>query len=179
MARLDSGTVVLNRQWHVLEEIVGVALNSVKRELKEHEVRVEIPSDFPLMKIDGFLMEQVLVNLLENASRYTPAGSEIEISASVHQKRVEIRILDNGPGLPDGSEEKVFDKFFRGATVAPDGRRGVGLGLAICQAIIEAHGGKISAANRGKSGAVFSISLPCTETPPRIEVDSGAITTIA
>ena len=79
MARLDSGSVVLNRQWHVLEEIVGVALNAVKRELKDHEVRVTIPPDFPLLNIDGFLMEQVLVNLLENASRYTPAGSQIEI----------------------------------------------------------------------------------------------------
>ena len=81
MARLDSGSIVLNRQWHVLEEIVGVALNAVKRELKDHEVRVTIPADFPLLNIDGFLMEQVLVNLLENASRYTPVGSEIEITA--------------------------------------------------------------------------------------------------
>jgi two-component system sensor histidine kinase KdpD len=175
MARLDSGSVVLNQQWHVLEEIVGVALNSVKRDLKDHEVRVLIPNDFPLLKIDGFLMEQVLVNLLENASRYTPAGSEIEISAGVHDKWVEIRILDNGPGLPDGSAEKVFDKFFRGATVAPDGRRGVGLGLAICQAIVEAHGGKITAANRAERGAEFVVSLPCTEPPPRIEAESSTV----
>ena len=116
-------------------------------------MRVNIPADFPLLNIDGFLMEQVLVNLLENASRYTPAGSEIEISAVAKDKRAEIRIADNGPGLPAGSEQKVFDKFFRGATVAPDGRRGVGLGLAICQAIVEAHGGKITAANRREGGA--------------------------
>jgi two-component system sensor histidine kinase KdpD len=178
MARLDSGSIVLNRQWHVLEEIVGVALNSVKRELKDHEVRVTIPADFPLLKIDGFLMEQVLVNLLENASRYTPAGSEIEVSATAKDKRAEIRVFDNGTGLPIGSEEKVFDKFFRGATVAPDGRRGVGLGLAICRAIVEAHGGRIAAANRSEGGAEFVISLPCTETPPRIEAETGVISAI-
>jgi two-component system, OmpR family, sensor histidine kinase KdpD len=172
MARLDSGSVVLNRQWHVLEEIVGVVLNSVKRELKGHEVRITIPADFPLVKIDGFLMEQVLVNLLENASRYTPPGSEIEITAVANEKRAEIRIVDNGPGLPAGSEEKVFDKFFRGATVSPDGRRGVGLGLAICQAIVEAHGGKITASNRREGGAAFVINLPCTETPPRVEAEA-------
>jgi two-component system sensor histidine kinase KdpD len=176
MARLDSGSIVLNRQWHVLEEIVGVALHAVKRELKDHDVRVTIPPDFPLLNIDGFLLEQVLVNLLENASRYTPVGSEIEISASANDKRAEIRIVDDGPGLPAGTEEKVFDKFFRGSTVAPDGRRGVGLGLAICQAIIEAHGGKITAANRRDAGAEFIISLPSTETPPRIEAEIAATT---
>jgi two-component system, OmpR family, sensor histidine kinase KdpD len=171
MARLDSGSVVLNRQWHVLEETVGVALNAVKRELKDYRIRVNIPADFPLLNIDGFLIEQVLVNLLENATRYTPTNSTIEITAVAKDKHAEIRITDNGPGLPAGSEQKVFDKFFRGSTVAPDGRRGVGLGLAICQAIIEAHGGKITAANRNEGGAIFSIELPCTETPPLVEVE--------
>jgi two-component system sensor histidine kinase KdpD len=175
MARLDSGSIALNRQWHVLEEIVGVALNSVKRELKDHEVRVAIPADFPLINVDDFLIEQLLVNLLENASRYTPAGSQIEISAVAKEKSAEIRVADNGPGLPAGSEEKVFDKFFRGATIAPDGRRGVGLGLAICQAIVEAHGGKITAVNRRGGGAEFIIGLPCVETPPRIDVEAGAV----
>ena len=84
MARLDSGAVALNRQWNVLEEIVGVALNAVKREVRDFIVHVDIPADFPLLNIDGFLIEQVLVNLLENASRYTPIGSEIEISAVDH-----------------------------------------------------------------------------------------------
>jgi two-component system sensor histidine kinase KdpD len=176
MARLDSGMITLNRQWNVLEEIVGVALQSVKRELKDHEVRINIPADFPLLNIDGFLMEQVLVNLLETASRYTPAGSEIKIIAVAKDKAAEIHVIDNGPGLPSGSEEKVFDKFFRGSTVAPDGRRGVGLGLAICQAIIEAHGGKITASNRGDGGAAFVIRLPCDEPPPRIEAEANPMT---
>jgi two-component system sensor histidine kinase KdpD len=172
MARLDSGTIALNRQWNVLEEIVGVALNAVKREVREFVVRVDIPADFPLLNIDGFLMEQVLVNLLENASRYTPIGSEIEIAAVAKSNRAEIRIADNGPGVPPGSEEKIFDKFFRGSTITPDGRRGVGLGLAICRAIVEAHGGVITAANRAEGGALFVISLPSTETPPHIEAEA-------
>jgi two-component system sensor histidine kinase KdpD len=175
MARLDSGSVLLNRQWHVLEEIVGVALNSVKRELSHYSVRVCIPPEFPLLKLDGFLMEQVFVNMLENASRYAPAGSTIAISAVAKDGIAEIQIIDNGPGLPAGSEEKVFDKFFRGASAAPDGRRGVGLGLAICRAIVEAHGGKITASNRSQGGAEFTIRLPLIETPPCIETATPSI----
>lgn len=173
MARLDAGSLVLNRQWHVLEEIVGVSLHAARRELANHDVTVKIPSDFPLLNIDGFLIEQLLVNLLENASRYTPAGSEIEIYAFSTEGRAEIQVADNGPGLPPGSEDKIFDKFFRGSSVAPDGRRGVGLGLAICQAIVEAHGGSITASNRPQGGAEFAIRLPCTETPPRVELESA------
>ncbi|MCC7087502.1 MAG: sensor histidine kinase KdpD [Pirellulales bacterium] len=176
MARLDAGSITLNRQWHVLEEVAGIALNSAKRELQHHRVYVNIPADFPLLNIDGFLMEQVLVNLLENASRYTPAGSAIEISAAIKERSIEIRVADNGPGLPPGSEEKVFDKFFRGASVSPDGRRGVGLGLAICRAIIDAHHGKITASNRRRGGAEFTINLPCNETPPRVDAELVAAT---
>jgi two-component system sensor histidine kinase KdpD len=179
MARLDSGAVALHRQWNVLEEIVGVALSAVKREVRDFVVRADIPADFPLLNIDGFLIEQVLVNLLENASRYTPIGSEIEISAAATAKRAEIRIADNGPGLPSGSEEKIFDKFFRGSTITPDGRRGVGLGLAICRAIVEAHEGTITAQNRAKGGAEFVISFPCTETPPQIEAEATTDSAIA
>lgn len=179
MARLDSGSIVLSRQWHVLEEIVGVALNTAKRELKDHEIRVTIPADFPLLQIDGFLIEQLLVNLLENASRYTPAGSELEIAAVAKDRRAEIHIADNGPGLPPGSEDKVFNKFFRGSTMSPDGRRGVGLGLAICQAIVQAHGGTITAANRPEGGAEFIVSLPCTESPPKIEFEAPAVSASA
>jgi two-component system sensor histidine kinase KdpD len=124
-------------------------------------------------------LEQVLVNLLENASRYTPAGSEIEIAGKAGDRRIEIRVADNGPGLPPDSEARIFDKFFRGATVAPDGRRGVGLGLAICRAIVEAHGGRIAAANRAQGGAEFVITLPVTETPPRIVPEMEAVSNTA
>lgn len=174
MARLDSGSIVLNRQWHVLEEIVGTALHSVKRGVANYRIRVAIPADFPLLLLDGFLIEQVLVNLLENASRYTPPGSEIQISATARDSSAEIQVADNGPGVPAGTEQRVFDKFFRGASIAPDGRRGVGLGLAICKAIVDAHGGTISVANRDSGGAVFTIVLPRHEAAPQVDVDVEA-----
>jgi two-component system, OmpR family, sensor histidine kinase KdpD len=179
MARLDSGTVSISRQWHVLEEIVGIALENVKRELLSYPVKVTIPADFPLLNIDGFLMERVFVNLLENASRYTPIGSQIEITAIAKSRNAEIRVTDNGPGLPPGSEDKIFDKFFRGSMVAPDGRRGVGLGLAICRAIVEALGGQISARNRSQGGAEFIVSLPRDEPPPEVVIEPEGASSLA
>jgi two-component system sensor histidine kinase KdpD len=177
MASLDAGAVTLNRQWHVLEEGLGVALNAMKRELSGHQVQVRVPADFPLISIDGFLMEQVFVNLLENATRYTPAGSLIEISASTTHKSAEIRFADNGPGLPAGSESRIFDRFFRGSTEPADGRRGIGLGLAICQTIVRAHSGELTAANRHEGGAEFRIVLPREQPPP--VVDAEALTVSA
>jgi two-component system sensor histidine kinase KdpD len=172
MTRLESGIVPLNKQWHVLEEIVGSARSRLRKELEHHPVHVEIPIDFPLVQLDGLFMEQVLVNLLENAARYTPAGTQIDISAKREGQQAVIRVADNGPGLPSGSEARVFDKFFRGSTTpTADGRRGAGLGLAICKGIIQAHGGYISARNRQSGGAEFVVSLPCEETAPRVVLD--------
>jgi two-component system sensor histidine kinase KdpD len=173
MARLESGSMHVNRQWHVLEELVGVALHSLSSELNRHTVRVSIPANFPLLKVDGLLMEQLLGNLVENAARYTPAGSTIEIVASEIEGGAIISVADNGPGLPPGSEKAMFDKFIRGASHSPDGRRGVGLGLAICQAIATAHGGTITASNCAHGGAEFVVRLPCNETPPRVDVESA------
>ena len=165
MARLDSGSLALNRQWHVLEELVGSAITRLRRELSDRTIKVHIPESFPLIWVDGFLLEQVFVNLLENASRYTPPRSTIEITADNTDRRVEIVFADNGPGLPPGSEEKVFDKFYRATTAPADGRRGVGLGLAICRGIVGALSGRITAANRPTGGAQFTISLSCKQQP--------------
>ena len=163
MARLESGSLVLNCQWHVLEELVGSAIARLRRELGSRTVNVNIPATFPLIWVDGFLLEQVFVNLLENASRYTPSGAEIEISTTNIDHRVEILFSDNGSGLIPGTEDRVFDKFFRTTDAPADGRRGVGLGLAICRGIVEAHDGRITAANRATRGAQFAISLPCQQ----------------
>ncbi|HEY2827558.1 MAG TPA: ATP-binding protein, partial [Pirellulales bacterium] len=170
MAKLESGSTVLNRQWHVLEELIGSALARVRQDLSSHKVIVQIPESFPLILVDGFLLEQAFLNLLENASRYTSAGTDIEISAKSSGNRVELHFADNGPGLPPGTEKKVFDKFFRATAATPDGRRGVGLGLAICQGIVQAHGGQIIAANRPTGGAEFVISLPCKQQSPQAAV---------
>jgi two-component system sensor histidine kinase KdpD len=173
MTRLESGSLVINKQWHVLEEIVGSALGRLKQELQQHTVTVHIPVEFPLIQVDGVLLEQAFVNLLDNAARYTPPGSCIDISARQLDESTEIVVSDNGPGLPPGSERRVFEKFFRGATAA-DSRRGVGLGLAICEAIIRTHGGLITARNHSKGGAEFTIRLPSKEKPPKVVLDKDA-----
>lgn len=174
MTRLESGTVTLNRQWHVLEELVGSARTHLRRELAGYDVHVTIPPDLPLIEVDGPLLEQVYVNLLENAARYTPPGTRIDVSARVEGNNVVVRVADNGPGLPPGSEERVFEKFYRAAARTPDARRGVGLGLTICRGIVEAHGGRIWAANRPGGGAEFTVSLPLDPASPRVPLDEPA-----
>jgi two-component system, OmpR family, sensor histidine kinase KdpD len=171
MTRLESGAVVLHKEWHVLEEIIGTALNRTRRELRHHAVAVDVPHDLPLLALDGVLMEQAFVNLLENAVRYTPGGSRIIIDARIIDQRVEIRFSDDGPGLPPGTESQVFEKFYRATNSTADGKRGVGLGLAICQAIVQAHRGRITARNRTEGGAEFLISLPYEANAPQVAID--------
>jgi two-component system sensor histidine kinase KdpD len=170
MARLQAGAVQLNRAWQPLEEVVGSALAACGDTLEGREVRVDLPEDLPLLKIDAVLFERVLVNLLENAAKYTPAESPIDISASAHSDRVDIVMDDHGPGLPKGGEERVFEKFERGQRESAT--PGVGLGLAICRAIVSAHDGTIQGQNRTKAGSPhtvlgtrFVITLP-RGTPP-------------
>jgi two-component system sensor histidine kinase KdpD len=170
MSKLDAGAATPNCQWHVLEELVGSALHRTCRELAQHEVAVHLPNDLPLLNVDGLLMEQVFVNLFENAARYTPEGTEVTIRAALDGKHVRIAISDNGPGLPAGAEERIFDKFYRASPTA-DGGRGSGLGLAICRAIIKAHGGAIAAANRPGGGAEFVIRLPLPKDAPQVVVE--------
>ena len=172
MSRLDSGAIAPNRQWHVLEEIVGSALGRLRHDLEGRSIHTDIPADLPLLSVDGLLIEQVLINVLENAARYTPPGSPIEIAARAMGNRVEVRIADSGPGLPPGTEDRVFEKFYRGPSV-PDARRGVGLGLAICRGIVAAHGGRITARNRPEGGAEFLITLPCGGVAPNLQTDGA------
>jgi len=173
MARLQSGPVQLNRQWQPLEELVGSALKAMSGTLDAGRLRISLPDDLPLLHIDAVLLERVLCNLLENAVKYTPAGSPIEISALASDSQVTLRVDDHGPGLPKGREETIFEMFERGRkeSAAP----GVGLGLAICRAIVQAHGGTIRGETRPGGGARFSVALP-RGTPPsldRIEADNA------
>ena len=170
MSKLDAGAASPNKQWHVLEEIIGSALHRTARELAGHAVEVRLASDLPLMYLDGLLMEQVFVNLTENAARHTPTGSRIQITAAVDGETLRIAVADNGHGLPPESVERIFDKFYR-ATPSADGGRGSGLGLAICRAIVKAHGGDITAANRQSGGAEFIIRLPILKDSPHIVVE--------
>jgi len=167
MTRLESGGLVVKKEWQPLQEVIGSALHHVDSRLAGRQVRIDLPSDLPLVHIDGVAIEQVLANLIDNAAEYTPPGSPIEITARASDSQVSVEVSDHGPGLPKGTEQRVFDKFFR---AQPEGtRRGIGLGLSICRGMIEAHGGKISAANRPGGGAVFTFTLPFTGRPPAID----------
>ena len=164
MGRLQAREVVLRREWQHLEEVFGAALGQLELQLKDREVLLRLAEDLPLVPIDDVLVERVLVNLLENASRYTPPGSPIEIVASAGAGEVMVEVLDRGPGLSEGEETSIFEKFFRGER--GHSRHGIGLGLAVARTIVEAHGGRIWAQNRPGGGAAFRFTLPLTGKPP-------------
>jgi two-component system sensor histidine kinase KdpD len=163
MTRLESGALELRRDWHPLEEVIGAALGQLAKSLGAGRVTVSIPPDLPLVSIDDVLIEQVFVNLLDNAIKYTPPDSAIRIIVTATDSSVIAEVADHGPGLPKGQETRVFDKFYR---AAPDGRRGAGLGLAICRGIVLAHGGRIWAHNLPEGGVAFLFTLPLTDPPP-------------
>ncbi|MBK9168547.1 MAG: sensor histidine kinase KdpD [Bryobacterales bacterium] len=167
MTRLESGSVQVRREWYPLEELTGAALTRLGRVLEGRKVTTSMPADL-MVFVDAVLFEQVLWNLLENASKYTPAGSPISIAAWEHNKEVAIEISDSGPGFASGEEHLVWDKFYRGRAA---GARGAGLGLPICRAIVTAHGGRIEAANRPDGGAVIRIQLSQPGPPPEVPVD--------
>lgn len=170
MARLQSGNVKLNRDWQPLEEVIGVALQSRAAVLADHAINIALPADLPMLYFDSILMERVFCNLLENAAKYTPTGSVIAISAQCVGKHAEISVEDNGPGLPPGREEALFAKFARGRSESTIS--GVGLGLSIVRAIVEAHDGTIRAEKSALGGARFVITIPCGKAPevPKEEI---------
>jgi two-component system sensor histidine kinase KdpD len=173
MARIQSGEVKFNLQWQSLEEVVGSALRASAFQLQGHKVETRLPLDFPLLRFDAVLIERVLCNLLENAAKYTPPGSQITVSAAVKESHAEVTVYDDGPGLPQGREEALFEKFTRGERESA--KPGVGLGLAICRAIVEAHGGRICAAPSPAGGAAFVITLPLGTPPAMPDLDAEQI----
>jgi two-component system sensor histidine kinase KdpD len=173
MIRVESGALKVQKEWQPLEEPVGVALIRLQDRLREHPVEVHLPPDLPLVPMDGVLIEQVFVNLLENAVKYTPPGTPIEISGAKLDGRVRVDVVDRGPGVPAGEERRIFDKFYRVAGEGPVS--GVGLGLTICRGIITAHGGRIWVENRPGGGALFRFTLPLgAEPPPSVPGEPGA-----
>jgi len=165
MTRLESGSIKLNKQWNSIEESVGAALNRLKPQLAPFKVVTRIPEDLPLVLMDELLIEQVLMNLLDNAAKYGTANSEIEVTATPQDASLVISVANQGVGFEEGEEKKIFDKFYRarsGGTVS-----GTGLGLTICRGIVQVHGGIIWA-ERLEHGAKFCFSLPMTEKPPSI-----------
>ena len=164
MTRLDSGAVEPRREWVPLDEVIGSALTRLERRLAGRPVETTIAGDVPLLSIDPVLVEQLFLNLLENAAKYTPPGSPIGIRAWREGGTLLVEVSDRGPGLPAGAEERVFERFFRGAHATV---RGVGLGLPISRAIAQAHGGRLAGANRPGGGAVFRLTLPLPANAPR------------
>jgi K+-sensing histidine kinase KdpD len=173
MTRLESGSMVVKREWVPLEEIVGAALVRMESRLEGRVVATKLAADLPLLSVDPLLLEQTFVNLLENAAKYTPPGTPIQIAAHANGE-IEIDVMDRGPGLPAGAEQRIFQRFVRGPHAA---QAGVGLGLAICRGIVEAHGGRISAKNRPGGGSSFSIVLPLAvgepAPPPHAELENA------
>jgi K+-sensing histidine kinase KdpD len=163
MTSLEAGAMRARKEWQPLEEVVGVALNRLEEPLQNRPVTVSIPAEASLAPFDASLVEQVLINLVENAIKYTPADAGIEIGARRVDGGVEVEVADSGPGVPPGKEEQIFEKFHRASAVG-----GMGIGLTICRGIIVAHGGRISSENRPSGGASFRFLLPFEGEPPAI-----------
>jgi two-component system, OmpR family, sensor histidine kinase KdpD len=165
MTRLEAGALRVKKEWQPLEEVVGSALNRMEDALSDRSVTTELAQDLPQVPLDAVLVEQVLVNLLENALKYTPAASPIEIRARTRPGGVEVTVADRGPGVPPAEQQRIFDKFYR-VGGAPVG--GAGLGLAICRGIVMAHGGRLFVENRDGGGAEFKFQLPIDGEPPAL-----------
>jgi two-component system sensor histidine kinase KdpD len=161
MTRLESGAITVKKEWQSPEEIIGAVLNRFSEKLKDHPISTNLPSDLPLVPFDPLLIEQVLMNLLDNAVKYTPPGTPFDLYASIKGDNLQIELADRGHGITSGEEKRIFEKFVRGSV----SRGGIGLGLTICKAIIDAHGGRIWAENRPGGGAVFRFTLPIGGKP--------------
>jgi len=163
ITRLEYGSVEPARDWVALSEVAGSALARLRERLATHPVEVELPDDLPLVRADPSLIEQVLANLLENAAKYTPAGTRVVIRAQVREAEVLVSVEDEGPGLPPGAAEILFAKFQRGESEGSVA--GVGLGLSICRAIVRLHGGRIWVERRPEKGTAFRFTLPLEQVP--------------
>ncbi len=162
LSRIEGNALTPEKEWYPLDELIYDVLGRMQPLLHDRPVQTSLPEDLPPVKLDYLEIDQVLTNLIENAVRYTPAGSPIEISARVEGERVSVSVADRGPGIPPAQSERIFDKFYRVLDMQRDGTypKGSGLGLAVCRGLIEAHGGRIWVENRASGGAVFCFTLP-------------------
>jgi two-component system sensor histidine kinase KdpD len=163
MTRLEAGGITLERDWDSIADIAAAVLERLRERLAGHRVILELPGDLPLVRIDAALIEQVLANLLENAAKHTPPGTLVRLRAKRDARELVVSVEDYGPGLPAGAVQRIFDKFERGAPEGPGA--GVGLGLAICRAIVQLHGGRVWAEELPGAGSAFRFTLPLEEAP--------------
>lgn len=168
MTRLQAGPPQLKKEWQSMEELVGAVLGRLKGRLAARPFELRLEAGLPLLLVDGLLVEQLLLNLLENALNHTPDQTPVYLSAKKMDDLIEVEIADGGPGLKPGEEKIIFEKFMRGYH---GGKGGTGLGLSICRAVVEAHGGVIEAKNRPQGGACFVVRLPTGGLPPAVKED--------
>lgn len=160
ITRLEEGGLDLHISDDVIEDVIDEALNRIDRHKKEHSIEFLTKDAITVAKMDSRLIVQVLVNLINNAIKYTPPGSCIQIETCTNDKQVEVRIKDDGPGIPDEKKEKIFEMFYTGADKIADSRRSLGLGLALCQNVIQAHHGTIKVEDNVPHGSIFTFTLP-------------------
>lgn len=169
MAKLSAGKFELNTDWQPIEEVLGATLQQAESHWPARKIHVTLAPDLPPVNIDAVLIERVLWNLIENAIKYAPADTTIEISAKPSEAQIRIEVCDRGPGIDHERREQLFELFQRGKTES--GIPGVGLGLSIAKTIVEAHGGSISARNREGGGSCFTIQLPVGNPPVFTDID--------
>jgi two-component system, OmpR family, sensor histidine kinase KdpD len=162
-ARIQSGTIGISRQPSDINDIISVTLDELGNRYGERAIKVDVAAGLPAVSVDFGLIEKVLLNLIDNAIKYSPAGSSIEISSRQVSREIEIEVADRGLGIPSQDLPYIFHRFYG---IPHNGVQGTGLGLSICKGIIEAHGGRITAENRSGGGSIFRVFLPLTETVP-------------
>jgi len=163
VTKIEEGRMRLQQQPHLVEEIVTEALQHISRKRAEHIITVHHENELLLARCDARLIIQVIINLVDNAIKYTPAGSHITVTTKQNEQHTEISVADNGAGIPDSEKEKVFQMFYSGSNPIADCRRSLGLGLSLCKSIITAHGGKITVSDNAPAGTIFTFTIPSGE----------------
>lgn len=163
MTRFDEGKMKIKKNMEIVEEVVYEAVQRTSKRFKDHNIKVTVSENVIMAPMDGSLIEQVIINLLDNAIKFTPIESEIEVKFHENDESVIFEVSDNGMGISEEILPNIFDRFFTNGNKVSDSRRGVGLGLAICKSIVEAHGGTIFAYNKDEGGATFKFDIPKEE----------------
>ena len=163
VTRIEDGTINIQMEGELLEEVISEALKHINRKSVEHNIKVNISDEMIMAKMDSQLIIQVIINIVDNAIKYTPLGSTIEILVRKKEEFVIVDIKDNGNGISDVGKSNIFEMFYTEKNTSADSRRGLGLGLSLCKSIITAHGGTISVRDNEPQGSVFSFTLQAEE----------------
>ena len=163
VSRLEGGQMNLHLSTELIGEVVAEALRHINRRSAEHHLHIQSGDEYLLAQMDAHLIVQVIINIVDNAIKYTPPGSDIEISWERQGRFAALSVADNGPGIPDSAKPRVFDMFYSASNRIADSRRSMGLGLALCKSIITAHGGEITVADHAPHGTVFTFTIPIEE----------------